>query len=66
MEEDLGVLMLSVFIVITCVSEKGRKGGNGDWVRGLQMRQLTLSLGPARFTATYKEQPFKVRGLFIH
>ncbi len=28
--------------------QEGEKGGNGDWVRGLKMGQLTLSMGPAR------------------
>jgi hypothetical protein len=27
---------------------KGKKGGNGDWVKGLKIKQLTLSMGPAR------------------
>jgi hypothetical protein len=26
--------MSSVFVVFTCVDAKGRKGGNGDWIRG--------------------------------
>jgi hypothetical protein len=37
-----------MFIVITCVGRKGRKGGDGEWVRGLKIGQLTLSMGPAR------------------
>jgi hypothetical protein len=37
-EEDLGMFMLSLFIVMTC----------GDWVRGPNMGKLTLSMGPAR------------------
>ncbi len=49
-EEDLGVLILSGFIVITHVSGKERreKGVNGAWVRGPKMGQLTLSMGPAK------------------
>jgi hypothetical protein len=48
MEEDSGMLMLSVFIVITCVGRKDRKRGNEDWIRGPKMAQLTQSIGPAR------------------
>jgi hypothetical protein len=42
----------------------GKKRGNGDWVMGPKVGQLTLSIGPARaeVPATYKEPPFQKEG----
>jgi hypothetical protein len=31
-----------------CRWERGKKGGNGDWVAGPKIGQLTVSMGPAR------------------
>jgi hypothetical protein len=36
-------------IIISCVDGKeGKMRGNGGWVRGPKVWQLTLSMGPAR------------------
>jgi hypothetical protein len=69
-EENSGMLMSSVLVVSLELARSGEKGSNGDLVWGPKIRQLTLSMGPARaevrnFAATYKELPFQVRGLFL-
>ncbi len=46
-------------------ARRREKGGNRDFVKGPKVRQLTLSMGPAR-AEVYKEPLFQVRGLFIH
>jgi hypothetical protein len=42
------MLMLFVFLGITCVGGKDGKRGNGYSARGPKMGQLALSMGPAR------------------
>jgi hypothetical protein len=49
MEEDLGVLLSSMFIVITCMG--GKEGKRGQWGLGKGTKKvghLSLSMGPAR------------------
>jgi hypothetical protein len=39
---------MSSVVQVCGVGRKGNKGDKRDWVRGLKMGQLTLSMGPAR------------------
>jgi hypothetical protein len=70
-EEDSGMLMSSVFIVITYVG--GKEGRREQWRfgKGTKNGAVDSEHGASghqgqRIAATYKEPPFQVRGLFIH